>query len=337
MTTVTAPAHLVGELILVRLLVAGKRAPSLRDLRKQLERFFKYPPTAEQWQTYLDELSSAGLLTVKPFVLTDPGRARALEFLGLEALPPGANWKTVRGRYLVPKALGIAPEAFVLRRRIARAENLGAFLLKTHYGLPTGAGATLNQTLEALVCNKLGFTQDANLKGVKAAVLSQVLGASDRLPKDQLEKRLPRHVVGATGRGLDGIHEAILRCWVDGQGGGPGPLALAAEPPPDAAAFDLPAFAATVRAVARDCPTGRFGDNKVFISHVWRHLRQEPAFAQLGLEAFKARLVEANHDSQLHLSRADLVQVMDPGDVQESETSYRNAVFHFILLEGDRP
>jgi hypothetical protein len=39
----------------------------------------------------------------------------------------------------------------------------------------------------------------------------------------------------------------------------------------------------------------------------------------------------------LHLSRADLVQAMDPQLVADSETSFLNANFHFVLIEGDRP
>jgi hypothetical protein len=49
------------------------------------------------------------------------------------------------------------------------------------------------------------------------------------------------------------------------------------------------------------------------------------------------RLVEANHAGLLHLSRADLVQAMDPADVRESEASYLGAPFHFIRIEEDRP
>jgi hypothetical protein len=44
--------------------------------------------------------------------------------------------------------------------------------------------------------------------------------------------------------------------------------------------------------------------------------------------------VEANAHRLLTLSRADLVQLMDPGDVAESETPYLNAVFHLILVDG---
>jgi hypothetical protein len=101
--------------------------------------------------------------------------------------------------------------------------------------------------------------------------------------------------------------------------------------------FDLAAFARTVQAAARDCPTGRFGDNKVFINHVWRRLSEEPRFAGMNLNEFKRRLTEANTANMLTLSRADLVSVMDPEDVRESETPYLNAVFHFILIEREQP
>ncbi len=52
--------------------------------------------------------------------------------------------------------------------------------------------------------------------------------------------------------------------------------------------------------------------------------------------AFKRRLAESNALGLLVLSRADLVQVMDPTDVDESATSFQNATFHFILVDGKK-
>ena len=102
--------------------------------------------------------------------------------------------------------------------------------------------------------------------------------------------------------------------------------------------FDLTAFAATVRALAAGSPPqDRFHDNKVFIAALWRASQREPSFPRLSLAEFKQRLVEANSHNLLHLSRADLVQAMDPQLVADSETVYLNATFHFVLLEGDHP
>lgn len=75
----------------------------------------------------------------------------------------------------------------------------------------------------------------------------------------------------------------------------------------------------------------------MFISALWRASQREPNFPRLTLPEFKQRLVEANAQHLLHLSRADLVQAMDPQSVAESETSHLNATFHFVLLEEARP
>ena len=87
-----------------------------------------------------------------------------------------------------------------------------------------------------------------------------------------------------------------------------------------------------MNAVRRLPPESRFGENKVFISHVWRQLRDEAAIDGLELAPFKRRLVEANREGLLRLSRADLVEAMSPADVEESATAYENATFHFIRL-----
>ena len=72
-----------------------------------------------------------------------------------------------------------------------------------------------------------------------------------------------------------------------------------------------------------------------WISRAWRQFQSQSDGhgAGLDLPAFKQRLVEANREGLLRLSRADLVSAMDPADVRESETRYLNAEFHFILIE----
>ena len=85
-------------------------------------------------------------------------------------------------------------------------------------------------------------------------------------------------------------------------------------------------FAAHVKLAARTVGKGgRFGDRKVFINHVHRQ-----GFNSASLESFKAKLVQAHQQGLLVLARADLVQAMNPKDVQESETHHMHAVFHFV-------
>jgi hypothetical protein len=358
MTTATAPTTLVGDLILVRLLVPPKTPLSPSKLRADLARFFAHPPAAEEWQRNLSELVEASLLTVKPYRLTEAGRARALEFLGLDTLPPRTDWRAIKNRHLLPRALGISADETSVLERIKKADGLAALLLKARYDLPAGPATTPSKALEALVCKHLGFPGETSIKAVCDIVINRLLGTTERLAWDRLAKQFPARLVGARTAGVDDLRQAILRRWV-GQGD-PRPLDLAQEiapmvpedngptavlteesvsPAPStqvtspAAELDLPEFAATVQAAARHSPTGWFGDNKVFINHVWRQLQNEPGLPSLDLAGFKTCLVEANNAGLLHLSRADLVQAMDPADIQESETSYLNAVFHFILVE----
>jgi hypothetical protein len=100
--------------------------------------------------------------------------------------------------------------------------------------------------------------------------------------------------------------------------------------------LDLAQFARAVLAAARSCQNGRYGDNKVFIVHVWKTIEHDPGFEEMDLATFKARLAEANNARLLDLSRADLVQAMNQEDVQKSEVSYLNATFHFIRVESER-
>jgi hypothetical protein len=339
MSTQTATISRVGNLILVRLLTAGRRAPSPKKLKDDLARFFKFPPTEEQWQPYFQELEQAGMLELRPYRLTDAGRDAALEFIGLRELPPRTTWNTLRTRYLVPKALGLPDSSPETLKRISRKPNLEAVLLAARYDLPAGAGASLKSALEALACKELGFPDETGVEAVKARVLGRLLGTDERLSLKEIQKQLPRVAVGARNSKPEALRDALLQRWADPSGTAQTAPAVA-EPetePEHVERFDLPTFARTVQAAARTCPTGRFGDNKVFINHVWRQLQNEPGFPRLDLAAFKGALAEANQAGLIRLSRVDLVQVMDPADVRESETRYLDAVFHFILLEEGNP
>lgn len=107
----------------------------------------------------------------------------------------------------------------------------------------------------------------------------------------------------------------------------------APQPPPAQSERDeLSEFADRVNEAARAATTGKFGPNKVFISHVWNTLKNDEPFRSLGLDGFKQRLTDANRAGLLALSRADLVEAMDPADVDQSETPYLNATFHFIQI-----
>jgi hypothetical protein len=350
----TVATDLLPDLILARLLVTGKRAIGPDKLRRDVDRLLQ-TPTGERWEATVQELADAGFLTRKPFRLTDAGRARALAFLEVESLPPRANWGTVQARYLVPRALGVPATDGKGRDRLKVADNLRAAALRKAYRLRIPENASLTGAMEAaatqLVCEQLGLDPLPNWEALELAILNRLVNAPAPLNRKAMREQLAGHALGATRGGTQGLRDAILLRWLDSSNGTPRPAAPSTttqpapeprllEPPRDEPRelhLDPATFAATVRAAARSAPTGRWGDNKVFINHVWRQLQQEPNFPRLDLAAFKERLVEANQRGLLRLERADLVEAMNPDDVRESETAFLTATYHFILVERDLP
>ena len=126
---------------------------------------------------------------------------------------------------------------------------------------------------------------------------------------------------------------AALREWVAGGPGEPPAPVPAVAPGAARLPGDLPAFAARVRAAAQRGVTGRFGDRKVFISHVWNELLAAGHAAPDEEPLFKERLVQANTAGLLRLSRADLAGAHDVQDVRASETPYLGEIFHFLRLD----
>jgi uncharacterized protein (DUF2267 family) len=320
----------VADLVLVRMILESKKPAGPAVVRKDVGKLLDYELSAAEFDDLRSELASAGLLTRgkrNTFSLTDAGRKRALRFLGIAELPSRTNWSTVIAKHLFPKAAGLSANAAA---KLDNGNKLAAFILKRKYALAGGAGSTMNQVLEAVACKRLGFSEETRLDGLLCAVLSRLVG-SERLTKEKLVKQLPLFGTGLTAASADVARRKIVRDWLAG-------TAVPSLSLPPTEPFDLATFAATVRALAaKSPPQDRFHDNKAFIAPLWRASQRESNFPRLDLNEFKMRLVEANSHNFLHLSRADLVQAMDPKLVAESETGYLNATFHFVLLEGDRP
>jgi hypothetical protein len=321
-----APTGPLADLILVRLLPA-KTAVSQKKLRADLAPLFHRPPSAEQVADAIGALQSAGLLALKGVPLTDAGRGRALAYLGITDVPPNANWGTVKSKYLVPKALGLSPASATNAKVLGDAKRLASLLLRRKFDLPAGTPNTLPGVFEALACRLLGFPDHLTLKAAMPAVISREKGYDPPLTRETLMTVGPRLLLDTPKSGVAGLRAQLLAGWADRD-----PVAA---PTPEAAPpnepFDLEMFANTVRAAARGCPTGRFGANKVFINHVWRELQDQPQIAPLGLDGFKDKLVEANRENRLTLSRADMSETLPPDDLDASETRYLNAAYHFIL------
>src|ERR1700730_6616563 len=91
-----------AELLLVRLLVIGKSSPGPKKLRDELGRLGASLSSDDDVTVLRASRQSAGLLeNGRRLELTEAGRARALQVLGIAALPPRVTWPQLRDRHLI--------------------------------------------------------------------------------------------------------------------------------------------------------------------------------------------------------------------------------------------
>lgn len=330
----TTDTRLTG-LALSWLSTRGKRLGTRKELEQALRPLVEHRWSRAEWsarfEALVEVLTAQGLAAAKGrggLELTEEGRAQALRFLQLEKLPPrGLTWKKLKQTYLLARGLDLPPTRAVLER-VAQADGVRAALLKRQHQVDGAEAPTLAQVRDRLLWRQLGVESEQRftLRAVQAHLLGKLLEADTSDPERALEQ-LAARAAGATRGDAEAVRLAALRGWLlpaSPEPAAPPPPVPAPEPARDVAAT----FAERVLAVARALPTGRFGPNKVFISHVWRALRPEVG----SREEFNARLLEANRARHLSLTRADLVTAMDPTDVAESEIHSYDASFHFVVV-----
>ncbi|MCP4698444.1 MAG: hypothetical protein GY862_16575 [Gammaproteobacteria bacterium] len=332
----------INNLVLTRLLPAAK--PELQSgLKKSLAPLFSEHLSSPEWnslfqQSILD-LAAAGFVETAGRNRTElnaAGKKQALDFLGLDKPPARMRWEILKNAYLVSKALNLPmPDTADARKRIAGADGLRAAILRQAFDLPIADFPTLAQAKKALVWQQLGKLLNKSMDdlaglpftGKAAAILLNELLDPARQPAKVpaltgIVFQLTAKQISAKRTDPNELRLALLR----------GRIELDAPAVHTAYEFDPPGFAKQVMQAARGCKTGRFGDDKVFISHVWREFRVNYPQVPLDEASFKRCLVEANRRGLIRLCRADLVEAMDREDVSASETNFLYAVFHFIEI-----
>lgn len=324
-------------LILSRLLA---KTPTPGGAKKDVGAVAAAHLTPGEWTALFDahwqRLHEAGLIGPDPakkpsktppkaLVLTAAGRRRALDFVGVADVPAGTTWAKLQSDYLVPKAIGLTPgskEAAALKT--AGPLQLSIVLRDRH--APARTGMTAKKLLAAIAWQAIGVESEADFNAENVVQQLVFQCAPKKTTTGKVVAALAARAVGSAKTGAPDLRIAVLRKWLLASPGGNN------RPPDPPAGENLESFAGRVLAAARRCPAaGRFGDNKVFISHVWRQFNGGPAAAD-GLTNFKQRLIDANREGFLQLSRADLVEAMNPADVEESTTAYGNATFHFVRI-----
>ncbi|MFT3765234.1 MAG: hypothetical protein QM820_06915 [Minicystis sp.] len=217
---------------------------------------------------------------------------------------------------------------------LATAEGLSAAVLAKHHRIRSPRQSELKpgQVADALAWRELGvesiepFTRNAVL-----AHIIRKMGGSASPPKD-LRAALTTLASAAlqVNRGTAPIRVALVQRWM--AGGETAAVIPSATPPAETRPVTLEAFSKQALAAAHAAKTGRWGDQKVFVSHVWSEYQHRDGSSAVGLDDFKQMLVRANQAGLLSLSRADLVEEMDPADLKRSEIAALGATFHFVQI-----
>ncbi len=335
----------IRYLILTRLLDPGDSGLTPINVRKDLSPLVQHRILGEEWiglfETCWTSLFNDGLIentkakrSVRA-VLTAKGREAALAFLGVNEIPEKTVWGRLKNVYLVSLSLGLRLDNEKQKDRLAKVDGLRAAILQKKRALKVPEFPTLKQAFDALLWRALDVETDApfHLNAVKEHLLNPLVNTPRRQTLEQLAKLLPSQEIGARRSDKSELQMAALRSLVDGIETA-APKNRTVDESQSNATFDLSAFAENVILTARNCQTGWFGTQKIFISHVWWLFREMHRNYNLDKESFQSRLVEAHQNGLLTLSRADLVEAMDPGDVAASETRHLNACYHFIRFDG---
>ncbi|NOJ77748.1 hypothetical protein [Myxococcus xanthus] len=328
--------HRLSGIALSWLMTRSERRGTRKELEDALRPFVEHQLSRAEWKLRFEALMEAllggGAVAVRGrsgLELTPKGRTEVLRFLQLDQPPRGLTWKRLKATHLVARSLDLPPSKAVAAR-MKSADGVRAAALQRQHGLDAEEGLTLAQTRDRLLWRQLGVETDRpfTLGAVQAHLLGQMLDAKTTDPRKGVEQ-LAARAAGAPRVDAEAVRLSLMRRWAVAQDAGASEDAPADRASTSPGAPPAPAaFAERVLSVARALPTGRFGENKVFISHVWKALQPEWSTR----EAFDAALLEANRTQLLSLTRADLVSAMDPKDVAESEVRSFGASFHFVVV-----
>jgi hypothetical protein len=367
-STVQFDADRLRAVVLVRI-AGSSQGATKAELAGDLAPLTSHRLPAAHWRVLIERevaaLADAGLASSKAgrIEATEPGLSRAGIFLGLKGNLP-RSWAELRDVRLIAKALGLERESPKRLRALATPDGLRAVILQRAYdlkikGVPTASrlrSALAAVALERAFGNKVQAGLAGKL-GLSAKAGRLLAGQLSHRPRDfgtdrRLVAALAAEQADAAKPDLEALRLTLLRRFIEEaepetaaakpkrKPAAPTllrPLPVPTPPPPPAAADirpDLAGFAQEVRRHASARAQGWPGDRKAYISQVWQQLREiRPEWGLSEIE-FKAMLAEAHRAGHVVLANADLKGDASVKDLQESALAYKNAVFHFIRVDG---
>lgn len=362
---ISIDAERVRDIMLVRIATAAT-GPTRAELVADLAPLVAHRLSAGAWRATVEReiggLTQAGLVALSSgrLAASESGIARAALVLKVRGRLPA--WEEARDVRLVGRALGLQREPAKRLAALATPEGLRAVIVQRAFnlkikGVPTPSrlrAALAAVALERAFGNqiKTGLSGKAGFSPKAGRLLAaQLLKKPRDLGTDgRLIAALAAEHVGATSTDAAALRLALLRRYLDGPAEAPPrvkrptpaapPLARprlvepVAPPPPVVGRPDLAGFAQEVRRHAGNRAQGWPGNRKAYISHVWQTIREARPEWGLSEIEFKCMLTEAHRAGTLALANADLKDNSSIKDLQDSAVVYKNAVFHFIRVDG---
>ncbi len=333
------------ELMLVRFLSLPKKskpgpAKIYQDMYSIFEEACPAPNAFNSLvETALTELDTESLIERKPFKLTETGCKRALHYLGVSEVPHNITWSRLRDVYLTAKVFGLDVNSTDVGKQLKNLDRVKGHAVKHNYGLNFLPNMpTLKQATDALLWQQSGIETSVtfNEKNALQHFLEMDLAERSSLNAKLLRGVIAKKATKAHGNRGDEMRRRIIQQLPEKRTDKDNVTTdndknLNTTDKIDQN-IDLEAFAREVQRIAKTSISGKFGEHKVFINHVWQNMQQTSLGGTLNLPKFKDLLTNANKQGLLTLSRADMVAAMDATDVAESEIQYLNATFHFIQI-----
>lgn len=311
--------------VLARLWPSVKKPRSRKELLKSIGPLVG--GSAEQaWSAAVKE----GWVEEKSRRLSERGREELRTRLGFEVLPKVRDWKSAQGM-LARAALGIERDADFAAGAVCAVHDLGK-------------AKTLAGAVDRLAWRQLGVETDAPFRAldVQRHLLKHLVPADARLEAESFRRMVATRALGAPN--LPAMQSAAVKRWladtkaatiaVKPEKAAPPMVVPKAPENSNRGETSLDEFAAAVTAAARRPGVTRFHDDRAFIGSIWENMRGRAPVFDMPLDQFKEKLVAAHRQRLLRMSRADLVQAMDPAEVARSEARYMSATFHFVALSA---
>lgn len=348
----------ISGLLLTRLLEKRKRPLSEKEIYTSLSKSFEAPFSGTQWQEMvnkslntfmekglIEEVSKKKPSHMSRYVLTEAGQAAAREYLGAGYFPKNLTWEVLKNKYLTARSLGLSIRSAADLKQMNSRAYVAKTIVRQGLDLPSETSPADTYFWDAVFWYALGerTTQRFTAKAVKEYLLNKVLEAPRPMNESSAKTQLPAKLTGALNPSAEGLRQALFKRLMEQETENelpemvpPDSRNFPVESPAESAAvssaLSIEEFAEAVLKAAAASPTGKYGLDKVFISHVWRSYSAREG-SRMSREDFKARLLEANRMNCLTLSRADLPDQLNPDDVRASETPYLNTLFHFIRIQ----